>query len=121
MADAASPNPSPLPVCSDSSWGPGVAVEQLGLIASPSHGVLTTVDGRVDLLFKKTKPSSVLCKLRRNGMQEEELEKFVRDVETDESVQVSCFDDLCRRVVLMSRCSCFDDSVQVCCLDESCR
>ena len=89
VADAASPDATPLPACSDSSWGPGVAVDQLGLVASPPDGIVTTDDGRVNLEFKKTKPAYVLCKLRRNGMRDEDLEKCINEKDVGDAVQVS--------------------------------
>ena len=64
-------------------------MDQLGLVASPPDGIVTTDDGRVNLEFKKTKPAYVLCKLRRNGMREEELEKCITEKDTGDVVQVS--------------------------------
>ncbi|XP_076461449.1 uncharacterized protein LOC143293941 [Babylonia areolata] len=89
VADMASPAAMPLPLCSDATWGPGFAVEQLGLVANPPEGILTTTDGRVFLEFRKTKPAFVLCKLRRNGVEEEELERYIRDNDLGEAVQVT--------------------------------
>lgn len=89
IADTASSDAAPLPSCSDSSWGPGVAVDQLGLVVSPRDGIITTEDGRVNLEFKKTKPSYVLCKLRRNGMRDEELEKCISEKDVGDTVQVT--------------------------------
>lgn len=89
IADAASTDAAPLPACSDSSWGPGVAVDQLGLVANPPDGIVTTDDGRVNLEFKKTKPAYVLCKLRRNGMKDEDLEKCINEKDTGDAVQVT--------------------------------
>ena len=64
-------------------------MDQLGLVASPPDGIVTTDDGQVNLEFKKTKPAYVLCKLRRNGMREEELEKCITEKDTGDVVQVS--------------------------------
>ncbi|PVD31076.1 hypothetical protein C0Q70_10353 [Pomacea canaliculata] len=89
VADTASSDAAPLPACSDSSWGPGVAVDQLGLVANPPEGIVTTEDGQVNLEFKKTKPAFVLCKLRKNGMRDEELEKCITEKDTGDVVQVT--------------------------------
>ncbi|BFY97405.1 hypothetical protein BsWGS_00445 [Bradybaena similaris] len=89
VADAASSDAAPLPACSDSSWGPGVAVDQLGLVASPADGILTTTDGRINLEFAKTRPAYVLCKLRKNGLRDEELEKYITEHDDGNVVKVS--------------------------------
>jgi hypothetical protein len=91
VADSASSDAAPLPACSDSSWGPGVAVDQLGIVANPPDGIITTEDGKVKLEFKKTKPSYVLCKLRKNGMKDEELEKCISEKDVGDTVQVTSF------------------------------
>ena len=57
-----------LPNCSDSLWGPGVPVEQLGLVPSQQDSVVTTEDGKAKIEFQKTKPTFLLCKLRKPGM-----------------------------------------------------
>ena len=86
--DAPSSDAAPLPACSDSSWGPGVAVDQLGLVATPADGIVTTEDGVVNLEFAKTKPAFVLCKLRKNGLQDAELEKYISEVDEGDLVKV---------------------------------
>lgn len=65
-----------------------MAVDQLGLVANPPEGIVTTEDGQVNLEFKKTKPAFVLCKLRKNGMRDEELEKCITEKDTGDVVQV---------------------------------
>lgn len=89
VADSASSDAVPLPTCSDSSWGPGVAVDQLGLVATPADGIVTSTDGRVNLEFAKTKPAYVLCKLRKNGMKDEDLEKYITERDEGDVVKVS--------------------------------
>ncbi|KAL8579137.1 hypothetical protein ACOMHN_036076 [Nucella lapillus] len=89
VADSAAADAVPVPVCSDSTWGPGFAVEQLGLTANPPEGLITTTNGKVCLEFRKTMAAYVLCKLRRNGVEEEELEKYIHDVDFEEGVQVT--------------------------------
>jgi len=79
IVDVPSSDAAPLPACSDSSWGPGVAVDQLGLVANPPDGIITTTDGLVQLEFAKTKPANILCKLRKNGMKDEDLEQCTQD------------------------------------------
>ena len=85
-------------------------MDQLGLVASPPDGIVTTDDGRVNLEFKKTKPAYVLCKLRRNGMREEELEKCITEKDTGDVVQVSVcvsvFMCVCVYVVRVCVCVC---------------
>lgn len=88
IVDRASSDAGPLPACSDSSWGPGVAVDQLGLVANPSDGIIATEDGTVKLEFAKTKPAYVLCKLRRNGERDEDLEKYITEVDEGDVVKV---------------------------------
>ena len=87
--DRASSDAAPLPACSDSSWGPGVAVDQLGLVANPPDGIITTEDGTVSLEFAKTKPAYVLCKLRSNGEKDEDLEKYITEIDDRDVVRVS--------------------------------
>nr|KAG5714243.1 hypothetical protein BaRGS_018460 [Batillaria attramentaria] len=62
---------------------------KLGLVANPPDGIITTDSGTVNLEFKKTKPAYVLCKLRRNGMQDDELEKCITEKDLGDSVQVT--------------------------------
>lgn len=88
IADAASSDAAPLPACSDSSWGPGVAVDQLGIVATPPDGIVTTEDGLVHLEFAKTKPAYILCKLRKNGMKDEDLEKYIQEQDEGDVVKV---------------------------------
>ncbi|KAK3757666.1 hypothetical protein RRG08_000177 [Elysia crispata] len=88
IVDRASSDAGPLPACSDSSWGPGVAVDQLGLVANPSDGIIATEDGTVNLEFAKTKPAYVLCKLRSNGERDEELEKYITEIDEGDVVKV---------------------------------
>ena len=89
IVDRASSDAGPLPACSDSSWGPGVAVDQLGLVANPSDGIIATEDGTVNLEFAKTKPAYVLCKLRSNGERDEELEKYITEIDEGDVVKVN--------------------------------
>jgi hypothetical protein len=89
IADTASSDAAPLPTCSDSSWGPGVAVDQLGLVATPADGIVTTTDGRVHLEFAKTKPAYVLCKLRKNGEKDEDLDKYITEHDEGDKVKVT--------------------------------
>ena len=88
IADNASPDGTSLPSCSDSLWGPGLAVDQLGLVASPQDGIIATDKGSVSLEFKKTKPASVLCRLKRQGMKDKELAKCISEKDGPDSVQV---------------------------------
>ncbi|XP_055889743.1 uncharacterized protein LOC106068552 [Biomphalaria glabrata] len=88
IADAAATDAAPLPACSDSSWGPGVAVDQLGIVASPPDGIVTTEDGVVNLEFAKTKPAYILCKLRKNGVKDEDLEKYIEERDEGDVVKV---------------------------------
>ena len=67
-ADQSASDAVSLPNCSDSNWGPGVPVDQLGLLPSQNDSVITTEDGKVQIEFKKTKPTFILCKLRKPGM-----------------------------------------------------
>ncbi|ESO90318.1 hypothetical protein LOTGIDRAFT_218011 [Lottia gigantea] len=78
-----------LPNCSDSSWGAGIAVDQIGLVANPTNGVLTTSNGKVNLEFKKTRPAFILAKLRKNGMREEDLEKHISEQDLGDRIIVS--------------------------------
>ncbi|CAG5135476.1 unnamed protein product [Candidula unifasciata] len=89
IADTAAIDAAPLPACSDSSWGPGVAVDQLGLVATPADGIVTTTDGRVNLEFAKTKPAFVLCKLRKNGVKDEDLDKYITEHDEGDIVRVT--------------------------------
>ena len=67
-ADQAASDSVVLPNCSDSNWGPAGPVEQLGLLPSQKESVITTEDGKVIVEFQKTKPTFILCKLRKPGM-----------------------------------------------------
>ena len=67
-ADQAASDNVALPNCSDSNWGPAGPVDQLGLIPSQKESVITTEDGKITVEFQKTKPSFILCKLRKPGM-----------------------------------------------------
>lgn len=78
-----------LPNCSDSNWGPGVPVEQLGLIPSQKDSVLTTNDGKVTVEFQKTKPTFILSKLRKPGMKEEDLERCVTEADQNDRCVVT--------------------------------
>lgn len=98
IADTAATDAVPLPACSDSSWGPGVAVDQLGLVATPADGIVTTSDGRVHLEFAKTKPANVLCKLRKNGVKDEDLDKYITEHDEGDVVKVSHYSSLRRQL-----------------------
>ncbi|XP_046335302.2 uncharacterized protein LOC124117442 [Haliotis rufescens] len=89
VADTASNDAKPLPNCSDSCWGPGVAVDQLGIVANPPQGIIPTTDGRVNLEFKKTRPAFLLAKLRKNGVREEDLEACIRDDDQGDKILVT--------------------------------
>ncbi|KAK3095942.1 hypothetical protein FSP39_021116 [Pinctada imbricata] len=52
IADQQSSDAVPLPNCSDSNWGPGVPVDQLGLEPTCKDAVLTTSDGKVSQFIK---------------------------------------------------------------------
>lgn len=68
VADAPASDSVPLPNCSDSNWGPGIPLDQLGLITSQKEAVIPTKEGKVTIEFQKTRPAFILCKLRRPGM-----------------------------------------------------
>ncbi|XP_041369562.1 hillarin-like [Gigantopelta aegis] len=89
IADQPAMDAVPLPNCSDSSWGPGVAVDQMGLVASPPQGVIACPDGKVKLEFKKTRPAFILAKLRKNGMRDEDLEHCIQDDDQNDKVVVT--------------------------------
>lgn len=89
IIDSPSSDAAPLPACSDSSWGPGVAVDQLGLVATPADGIVTTDDGRVNLEFARTKPAYVLCKLRKNGVKDDELDQYITEHDDGDVVKVT--------------------------------
>jgi hypothetical protein len=77
VADTRASDAVPLPNCSDSNWGPGIPLDQLGLIPSHKDSVIPTQDNRVTLEFTKTRPTFILCKLRKPGMKVRCLEIFV--------------------------------------------
>lgn len=89
QADKASNDAVPLPNCSDSNWGPGIPVEQMGLEASVKDAVIPTSDGKVNLEFKKTRPAYILCKLRKPGMKDDELEKCISEQDQGDRVLVT--------------------------------
>ncbi|CAH1783750.1 unnamed protein product, partial [Owenia fusiformis] len=83
QCDRAAPDAIPLPVCSDTNWGPGAPVRQYGLIPSHKDGVITAVNGRCELRFAKTRRVRLLCKLQKEGVGEAALEKCVTEQEVD--------------------------------------
>ncbi|KAK3603019.1 hypothetical protein CHS0354_037766 [Potamilus streckersoni] len=89
IADKSASDAAPLPNCSDSNWGPGIPVAQLGLEPSYSDSVIPTKDGKIHIEFKKTKPVYLLCKLRKPGMKEEDLERCVNEADQGDKVIVT--------------------------------
>ena len=89
MADQPSTDATPLPNCSDSNWGPGVPVDQLGLEPSTRDAVLTTSDGKINLDFKKNRPAYILCKLRKPGMRDEDLERCISESDQGDRILVT--------------------------------
>ena len=67
-ADQPADDAAPLPNCSDSNWGPGAPVTQLGLVPIQKDAVITTLDGKVLIEFRKTKPTYVVGRLCKAGM-----------------------------------------------------
>lgn len=88
-ADSRASDAVPLPNCSDSNWGPGIPLDQLGLIPSQKDAVIPTKEGRVKVEFTKTRPTYILCKLRRPGMKEEDLERCITEADTGDKITVS--------------------------------
>lgn len=88
VADQRAGDAVALPNCSDSNWGPGVPVDQLGLIPSHKDAVIPTSDGHVTLEFVKTRPTYILCKLRRPNMKDEELERCITEADQGDKVIV---------------------------------
>lgn len=89
IADSAASDAVPLPNCSDSNWGPGIPVDQLGLEPSQKDAIITTADGKVQMEFKKNRPAYILCKLRKPGMRDEDLERYVSDREQGDNIVVT--------------------------------
>ncbi|XP_062611451.1 uncharacterized protein LOC134273277 isoform X2 [Saccostrea cucullata] len=89
IADTTASDAVPLPNCSDSNWGPGIPVDQLGLEPSQKDAIITTTDGKVQMEFKKNKPAYILCKLRKDGMRDEDLERCVADQEKGDNIVVT--------------------------------
>ncbi|XP_033757635.1 uncharacterized protein LOC117340002 [Pecten maximus] len=89
VADTTAHDASPLPNCSDSNWGPGVPVSQLGLVPSQKDAVISTTDGNVAFSFRKTRPTYILCKLRHPGMGDEALERCISETEIGDEIHVT--------------------------------
>ncbi|WAR22641.1 HIL-like protein, partial [Mya arenaria] len=98
-ADSPAHDAVPLPNCSDSNWGPGIPLDQLGIIPSQKDAVIPTQEGKVTLEFQKTRPTFILCKLRRPGLknssiqcvfsQEDELERCVVEADQGDRIVVT--------------------------------
>ncbi|XP_052771924.1 uncharacterized protein LOC128211311 [Mya arenaria] len=88
-ADSPAHDAVPLPNCSDSNWGPGIPLDQLGIIPSQKDAVIPTQEGKVTLEFQKTRPTFILCKLRRPGLKEDELERCVVEADQGDRIVVT--------------------------------
>ena len=68
----------PLPNCASGEWGPSKGARHFNLQAlSHSTGVVN-VENEAEISFKLPQPLHFLCKLRMNGVEDHNLEKFVQ-------------------------------------------
>lgn len=74
--------------CFDSNWGLGIFVDQFGLEFFQKDVIIIIVDGKVQMEFKKNRLVYILCKFRKFGMRDEDLERYVFDREQGDSIVV---------------------------------
>ena len=67
----------------------GITVSQLGLVPSQKEAVISTNDGKINLSFEKSKPAYLLCKLRRAGMGDAELERCISENYTENRIDIA--------------------------------
>ncbi|ESO06527.1 hypothetical protein HELRODRAFT_188380 [Helobdella robusta] len=83
ICDQAAPDVKPYPLCSDANWGAGAPVKQYGLTPSVKTALISAPNGRVDLMFKKTRDIRLFARLVKEGIDEDALEEAVSVVEQE--------------------------------------
>uniref|UniRef100_A0A1I8GT12 TGc domain-containing protein n=1 Tax=Macrostomum lignano TaxID=282301 RepID=A0A1I8GT12_9PLAT len=80
--EEAAADATPFPTCHDCNWGPGIHVEKYGLAPSHKDGVVSSVNGQVQLYFRKSRPEvNLLAKLRHNNYAENALDQYNKQFE----------------------------------------
>lgn len=68
----------PLPNCASGEWGPSKGQRHFNLKALTHEAGVVNVEDETEIQFKLPQPLHFLCKLRMNGVEDGQLERFVQ-------------------------------------------